>query len=146
LLALIGPLIYAVYIITGSKVVSRVGAFPSSAVIILSAAAFYSGAVFFQGTGFPQTWTGWISVVAIALICTVIAIVTFLEGLKRLDPATASIISTLEPVVTVVLAVLVLGEGITLTKIIGGTMILFSLVLLTRAEKRAEVGQDIVQA
>jgi len=46
----------------------------------------------------------------------------------------------------VVLAVLVLGEGITLTKIIGGTMILFSLVLLTRAEKRAEVGQDIVQA
>ena len=41
--------------------------------------------------------------------------------------------------VTVVLAVLVLGEDITLTKISGGTLILFSLILLTRAEKGREL-------
>jgi drug/metabolite transporter (DMT)-like permease len=145
-LALIGPLIYSGYIITGSKVVSKVGAFPSSAVIILSAAAFYSGVVFFQGPSFPQTWAGWVSAVAIALICTVVAIVTFLEGLKRLDPATASIVSTFEPVVTVVLAVLVLGEEITLTKVSGGALILFSLILLTKTEQGAGMGQGIPEA
>ncbi len=42
-----------------------------------------------------------------------------------------------------VLAVLVLGEDITLSKISGGTLILFSLILLTRAEKRAEVGREL---
>lgn len=145
-LALMGPLIYSVYIITGSRVVPRVGAFPSSAVIMMSAGVFYSGMISFQGPSFPQTWSGWISVLAIALICTVIAIVTFLEGLKRLDPATASIISTFEPMITVVLAVFVLGEEITLTKISGGALILFSLILLTRGEKRAEVRQEISRA
>lgn len=52
-------------------------------------------------------------------------------------------ILTLEPVVTVVLAVLVLGEDTTLTKISGGILILFSLVLLTKAEKRAEEGREL---
>lgn len=146
LLALIGPLIYSVYIITGSRVVPGVGAFRASAVIMMSAGAFYSGMILFQGPSFPQTWSGWVSVLAIALICTVLAIIAFFEGLKRLDPATASIISTLEPVVTVVLAVFVLGEDITLAKVTGGALILFSLILLARGEKRAGVQGPVGQA
>jgi len=142
-LALMGPLIYSFYIITGSRVVPGVGALPSSAVIMMSAGVFYSGMLLFREPRFPQTWTGWISVLAIALICTVLAVITFFEGLKRLDPATASIISTFEPVVTVVLAVIVLGEDITAAKISGGTLILFSLILLTRTEKRAGIGREL---
>ena len=48
-------------------------------------------------------------------------------------------ISTLEPVVTVALAVIVLGEAITMPKILGGTMILAAVALLARSESNSEV-------
>ena len=64
---------------------------------------------------------------------------TFFAGLKRIDPANASMISTLEPVVTVALAVIVLGEAITMPKILGGTMILAAVALLARSESNSEV-------
>jgi drug/metabolite transporter (DMT)-like permease len=46
-------------------------------------------------------------------------------------------ISTLEPVVTIVLAVVVLGETVTIPKILGGIMILVAVVLLARSEAYA---------
>ena len=74
---------------------------------------------------------------AIALVSTALAIVTFFAGLKKIDPANASMISTLEPVVTIMLAVFVLGEAMTIPKILGGIMILVAVVLLARSEAKA---------
>ena len=48
-------------------------------------------------------------------------------------------ISTLEPVVTIALAVVVLGETVTIPKILGGIMILTAVVLLARSEAHAQV-------
>jgi len=48
-------------------------------------------------------------------------------------------ISTLEPVVTVLLAVVVLGETLSIPKIIGGIMILVAVILLAKKEAFAQV-------
>ncbi|WP_157071910.1 DMT family transporter, partial [Cupriavidus sp. HPC(L)] len=62
----------------------------------------------------------------------VLAILTFFAGLQRLGAAQASMLSTLEPVVTVLLAALLLGEQIGMTQAIGGGLILAGVLWLTR--------------
>jgi len=138
-LAITAAVLYSVYIVVGSKVISNAGAFQASTVVIISAGVAFSGIVAVKGVKFPGTALGWVSVLAIALVSTALAIVAFFAGLKRIDPANASMISTLEPVVTVALAVMVLGETLTLQKILGGVMILAGVLILTRGEARPKI-------
>jgi drug/metabolite transporter (DMT)-like permease len=63
-----------------------------------------------QGPQWPMNISGWLAIVASALISTVLGRVAFYEGLRRIDIANASIISTFEVVVTVALAIIILGE------------------------------------
>ena len=81
----------------------------------------------------PATLAGWTAVTGIALVSTVIAMVAFFAGLARLRASDAATISTLEPLVTVILAAVFLGEPITPMKFIGGSIILSALVVLARA-------------
>ena len=82
----------------------------STTVIITSAAGVYAGIVAIRGVTFLATSIGWIAFIAIALISTVPAFVTFFAGLERIGPTSASTISTFEPIVAVVLAAIVLGR------------------------------------
>lgn len=133
-LGVTAAVLYSIYIVVGSKVISNAGAFPASTVVIVSAGLVFSGVVAVQGAKFPITLVGWLAVVGIALISTALAVVTFFAGLKRIDPANASMISTLEPVVTIALAAAVLGEAMTATKISGGIIILAAVMLLAKSE------------
>lgn len=132
LLGIAAPIIYSIYIVVGSRVIPKVGALVSSTVVMIAAGTIFGGIVAARGLALPGTCVGWICVVAIALVCTVLAIITFFEGLNRIEPANASIISTIEPVITVGLAAWILGENISSLKIMGGLMILVAVILQTR--------------
>ena len=54
--------------------------------------------------------------------------------MRRIGPTQASLLSTLEPVVTVALAALFLGENLPPVALAGGALILAAVVLLTRSE------------
>ncbi len=136
ILGITAAVIYSIYIVSGSRVMEKVQALPASTVIIFSAALVYSGIVAVRGPVFPTTTGGWLATVGVAVIGTVIAIGTFLAGMERIGPTNASTISTLEPAVTVILAGLLLGEELTIYKIIGGVLILAAVILLTRADKK----------
>jgi len=125
--------IYSVYILVGSRLTPRSGALPSSTVIMTAAAAVYAVVVLVQRPAFPATAGGWAAVGAIALISTVVAITTFFAGMSRLGAADASTLSTLEPIVTVVLAAAVLDERISPVQLAGGGLILGAVVLLARS-------------
>jgi drug/metabolite transporter (DMT)-like permease len=129
--------IYSIYILVGSKITKQVTAIQSSTVVIVSAAIVSGGLVAIEGPAFPETASGWGSVIAIALISTILAIVTFFAGLERVGPMNASTLSTVEPAVTVVLAAMVLGETISFFRIIGGMMIILAVIILARSEAPA---------
>jgi len=132
ILAITAAIIYSIYIIVGSKVIRKTDAFSSSTVIVVSAGVVSCGLVAVNGGQWPATMAGWTSIIAIALISTVLGIVTFLAGLRRIGPANASMLSTLEPVVTVFLAAIVLGEAITFSRIVGGMMVLSAVTLISK--------------
>jgi drug/metabolite transporter (DMT)-like permease len=68
-----------------------------------------------------------------AIVSTVLASVAFFAGLRRVGPATAATVSTVEPAVTVALDALIFGAPVTWYLAIGGSLILAAVVLLARA-------------
>lgn len=143
LLAVSAAAIYAVYIIVGTGVMRRVSAAPSSLVIFASAAGVYGVVTAVNGPHWPATRAGWMAVGGIALVATVIPVVTFLAGLKRVGPTDASMLSTLEPVVTVVLAAWVLGDSLRPVTLAGGALILAAVILLARGQLRHPSAQAV---
>jgi drug/metabolite transporter (DMT)-like permease len=134
LLAISAALIYSVYIIVGTGVMKHVSAVQSSTVIFASAGAVYGIFTARNGAHFPATTSGWLAVAGIVLIATVIPVVMFLMGLERIGPTHAAMLSTLEPVVTVLLAAWLFQEQLTPLALLGGLLILIAVILLTRSE------------
>lgn len=132
LYALGAAVFYAVYIVVGAKATKKYGAFASSTVIIGSAALGYGLMVSAQGLIYPKSQTGWLYLVLIAIFCTVISISTFFAGVKRIGAVNGSILSTLEPVVTVLLGMLILSEGAYWSRFLGMALILGGAVILAK--------------
>jgi drug/metabolite transporter (DMT)-like permease len=143
-LAIGAAAIYSVYIIVGAGVMKTVSAISSSTVIFASAGLVYGVLTALNGPQWPTSADGWLIVAATVLIATVIPVVTFLAGLKRIGPTDASMLSTLEPVVTVLLAAWLLDEQLQWITLLGGALILIAVIVLTRSELRpAEVDSSL---
>jgi drug/metabolite transporter (DMT)-like permease len=73
---------------------------------------------------------GWEAVVAIAVVSTVVPTAAFLVGIRRIGPATAAIVATLEPVITVALAMVVFGDDLGPLQLLGGAGVIGAVVLV----------------
>ena len=133
-LAIGAALIYSVYIIVGTNVMRHVSPIQSSMVIFASAGAVYGTLMAFYGVHLPASGSGWLGIAGIVLIATVIPVATFLAGLERIGPTNAAMLSTLEPLVTVLLAAWIFNERLMPIVMLGGGLILAAVILLTRGE------------
>lgn len=136
LLALGAATIYSIYIIVGAQVMKQVSAVQSSTVIMASAGVMAGLLMLINGPHWPATAAGWWAVAGIVLVATVLPAITFFIGLGRVGPTTAAMISTLEPVVTVLLAAWLEQERLQLLTLLGGGLILGAVLLLTQSELR----------
>ncbi|HEV3124889.1 MAG TPA: DMT family transporter [Candidatus Dormibacteraeota bacterium] len=136
-LGLGSAVVYSAYILCGSLLLRDVAALPATTGIAATAALSFTGAgaVTGQLRGFDAT--GWLVVVGIAAVPTVIAATAFLAGLRRVGPSVASTVSTLEPASTAVLAALVLGETLSPAQLGGGLIVLVAAAILARATATA---------
>jgi len=134
LLAISAAAIYSVYIMVGAQVMKRVSAVQSSTVIFASAGSMSGVLMMGNGPHLPATGAGWAVIGSIVLIATVLPVVAFLAGLERIGPTNAAMLSTLEPVVTVLLAAMLLGETLKPITLLGGGLVLVAVLLLTRSE------------
>jgi drug/metabolite transporter (DMT)-like permease len=92
-----------------------------------------AGAALATGPRPPHNAGGFVAIGLMALVSTVLAIMTFFAGLARLGPSTAATLSTLEPAITVVLAAVLLAEPLGGVQLAGGLLILGAVLLLVRA-------------
>jgi len=132
----LGAVIYAAYILAGSRLPREVTPTASATVVASAAALVYSGVVAVRGVHLPTTPLGLVAVAGTAVVCTVLAIAFFLAGLERLGPVHASIYSTVEPAFTLVLAAILLGERVTISRLAGGALIIGTVVMLARDDAR----------
>lgn len=135
LLVLLSMAALSAYIVTGRRILDREPAHGSAAVIITACAAILFAVAIVAGEvrlggGAP----GLAAIVVLATVSTAIPITLFVVGIQRVDAGRAAIYSTLEPVVTVLTAAVVLEERIGTLQIFGGLLIL-SAVLGLRSER-----------
>ncbi len=138
LLGIAAAVIYALYILVGERVTKGMDVWLSSTIIISSAALVYGVNGWLHGIQWPQTSQAWWAAGALAIVSTVVAIGAFFEGVQRIGAVDASMLSTIEPVASVLLAWGILGERLTVWGLIGGAMILLAAILLARNEPLAE--------
>jgi drug/metabolite transporter (DMT)-like permease len=144
LLALGAAATYTAYILVADGIVARVDPVLMGALVTSGAAATFlaAGAA---GGALAFTAGGWIWIAAIALFSTVLPIVTFMLGMRSVGAATASIVSTVEPVVTVALAIALFDEGLGVTQAAGGVLVLAAVVAL-QARGLSTVGRRVAPA
>lgn len=126
-------LAYTLYVLGCDTVVRGVSPFQLAALVSTGAGtAFLLAGVLGIGGGMDVGFTGkaWLAVIGISIVGTVIAVSAFLAALELIGPSRASILSTLEPVVTVVLAYIVLGERLGPVQLLGGVLVLAACILL----------------
>jgi drug/metabolite transporter (DMT)-like permease len=140
ILGLTAATVYTFYILISDGVTTRVGSLALSTLVCTGAGVSLTlaglaggdldpGAVSAEG----YAWLG-----ALAVVSTVGAVGLFFAGLQRVGPTAASILSTLEPVVTVALAFVVFGESLGPAQLAGGALVL-AAVLTVRAPQRREL-------
>ena len=139
LLGLSAAVVYTTYILTSTGVAERVGPLLLSALVCTGAATTLTLAAAATGDlhlgEVSPAGFGWLA--GIAVVSTVGAVGLFFAGLRRVGPTTASILSTAEPLTTVLLAFLVFGESLAPVQLAGGALVLGAvLVLSARARGR----------
>jgi drug/metabolite transporter (DMT)-like permease len=131
--------IYAVYILTGGKLTSDVHPLAAT-LVVLGAAALFNGALALAGrNALPHGATAWLAISAIAVFSTVMAIAAFLAGIKYIGAAQASIISTMEPIVTLAIGVSLFDESVSTSQMLGGAMVLAAVILLAQRPPQARM-------
>jgi drug/metabolite transporter (DMT)-like permease len=139
-LGLGAAIVYSTYILVSDGVVGRMSPQVLSALVCTGAAAALTAGSALLGELRPGDLTvaGWGWLASLAVVSTVGAISLFFAGLRRVGPTTASILSTVEPLVTVLLAFLVFGETLGAIQVAGGALVLAAVLVLNarRAQRR----------
>ncbi len=124
---------YSLYIVVSQRALLHVD--PEILTAYVLPAAAVSFLLFGVGTdtlAMPASAEAWSVALAIAVIATVIPVLTFFAGVSRIGASRASVISAAEPGVTVFLGAIVLSEPVTAVTVIGGALILTGVILIQR--------------
>jgi drug/metabolite transporter (DMT)-like permease len=136
-LGVTAAVVYSAYILISERIAVRIEPLALSTLVCTGAAVTLTVAGLAASDVNPgQVETaGWGWLLAIAVVSTVGAISMFFAGLRRVGPTAAAILSTVEPVVTIGLAVPVFGESLTGVQLAGGVLVLLA-VLAVRTPSR----------
>jgi drug/metabolite transporter (DMT)-like permease len=105
----------------------------ASGVLIAVTAGLFLLAVPFLGLRLPASAEVWLLVLAIGAFSTAMTVFTANLGIQKLGASPAAIVSTIEPVLSMILAVLLLGEVVGLAQWAGAGLIVSSVVVLQLA-------------
>ena len=141
-LALGAAMIYTAYILVSQGIAGRIRPTLLSAIVCTGAAVTLTLGSSVLGDLRPGevTAAGWGWLAGISVVSTVAAVSLFFAGLKRVGPTTASILSTAEPVVTVILAFLVFGELLGALQLLGGGLVIAAVLVLASHRPREAMG------
>jgi len=138
LLALSSALLYAAYI----PLIDRLGRGLPPAVtstytcvgagVILTVVALAQG-----GLAMQFAPIGWLAVLILAVVSTVLAFIAFLRGLAEIGPVRTAIVSTIEPFWSALLGSVVLGQQIGPRTLTGGLLIAAAVILLQLGPRTA---------
>lgn len=129
---------YGAYLVAGEKAMRGIDPVFIVTNLLSSAAVVYWIITLATGAFFlPSTPAAIGGVVGIAVVGSVIPIVTLFASIRLIGSSDAALVSTIEPLFTVVLSALIFGERLTSLQLAGGTLILIGVLLLNLKFRKA---------
>jgi drug/metabolite transporter (DMT)-like permease len=139
---------YSLYILVGEHLLVSTDPLVTAAWVSLGAAVSFvvvGGLVLGRVHVHGVRASGWWSLLAMAVLATAIPIATFFAGMARIGSTWASIASSWEPVFTVVLGVLVLGDRLGPAMVIGGLAVVVGAIVLPLVGERDSAGSAVIE-
>jgi len=144
ILAFLTAIFFSLYIVGNKKMLENIPPVVSLAYMTAFCVVFFGVKAFIEGSlNFNYSTADIISALLLAIIPTLIGIMFLFKALKLLGASKTAIISSFEPVVTLMLAYFIIGDRITLIQLVGGGFILSSVYLVKSA--RETVSQNPIQ-
>lgn len=139
---MIANITYSLYILAGNVLLREIEPIVVTTYVCTSAAVLFSFVAISTGEFvYTLPLQGWLALIGIVVFATIVGIVGFFAGMTRTGPANASIISCVEPAITVVMSMFLLGESITPLQAGGGFLLLLGVIMLQRSGRRK--GSDL---
>ena len=85
----------------------------------------------------------WPHLLGVGIIATGVALQAFYAGARRIGAAQASLVSTVEPVYTIVLATLLFGEMLGPVQVVGGVLVICGVLLAQLGERGARQVDEV---
>jgi drug/metabolite transporter (DMT)-like permease len=144
---LLAAVMYANYIVFSNRVLKEVHWLPSSSIVSMSAAVFFLIIGLFTGEiDLFVPWQVFACGTGIALFSTVLAIGGLYAGISMIGPSKASIVSTVEPVVTVILAFIIFSERLSAAQLVGACLIIISIAYIQVTKKEKNTVEEEIKA
>ncbi len=119
---------YACYLIASKN--STVSPLVSTLMVSIGSALTCLVAAVVDGTFFvPHDPGAWLNIIAVGTLCTALPILLLLRALQYISSEKASLLSVLEPVFVLIFGMILLGETVTSTQMVGVIIVLFGAVL-----------------
>jgi drug/metabolite transporter (DMT)-like permease len=138
------PIIYSIWIVLSARLAgerreslgrdAEDGADAAAATALMmtaTAGTYWLGAVVSGAPVMPDRIpaTAWPGLIGVGVIATFIAIQTFYAGARRIGAAQAALVSTIEPIWTIVLAAILFGQTLGPTQLLGGAFIIVGVLI-----------------
>ena len=88
-----------------------------------------------DGFTLDMTATAWIVAVVLAVSTSFLGVRGYQAGVKLIGPESTAILSTFEPITSVIVGILVYSEALTASRLIGCLCILASVVIVARMKE-----------
>jgi len=139
--------VVALYYIVSKRVMSGLDdVFRGTAILMIGTLLTLCVLIPIRGMQIPQNPTTWLSMMAIAAFCTVMPVFGVNLGIQKIGASQASLVSTAEPVLSMVVAMILLGEVILPIQWGGAVLIISSVILLQlrpQKNKRVDIASEV---
>ncbi|MDT7538292.1 MAG: hypothetical protein QOI82_1877 [Actinomycetota bacterium] len=123
---------YSVYIVVSSAATKGVGPVAASAVVMGACGLVYDALAVGTRATLPSSAGAWLALAGVTVLGTVVAVAAFFGALALLGPSDTAVLSTMEPVVSVGVAAVALGETLSAVQLAGGVLVIAAVVVLAR--------------
>ena len=141
ILGLLTGLWYAAFLVPLDRLTKGIEPVVATACIVSGAAVTWLAAALWSGLRVPATAAMAWTLGGIVLFPTILGFALFVAGMRRTGPQVAAILSTFEPVGTLFLAAVFLGERLLLRQWTGAGLVVAAAVLLALAPASAPAGR-----
>lgn len=129
-LTLLGALVYALHIIVLGRYAQKSQVLTLALIQVLFVGIFLGCASLPDGVVLPSGLSMWLSLLYMALIAGLLALLLQTWAQSKLSPVVAAVIMTIEPLFAAFFAVLCGGETLSIRMVCGGFFVLISMVLI----------------